>query len=59
MALPINLRNYLIRLRAVQEGLMALGYSVLVNYVYHQKGIGIEEARITQKGKEKAECLNG
>ena len=42
----------------VQGGLKTLGYSGLVNYIYHQKDIGIEEARITLKGKETAEQLN-
>jgi len=42
----------------VQEGLNTLGFSGLVNYTDHQKDIGIEKARITIKGKKRAEQLN-
>ena len=41
----------------IQEGLRNLGHSGHVNYVYRDKALGIEEARITLKGKEKASQL--
>jgi hypothetical protein len=41
----------------IQEGLRTLRHSGYVDYVYRDKSIGIEEARITVFGKEKAERL--
>ncbi len=42
----------------VQRGLKTLGHSGLVDYVYQRKDVGIEEARITPKGKKKADRFN-
>jgi hypothetical protein len=41
----------------IQEGLRTLRHSGYVDYVYRDKRIGIEEARITNIGKKKAEQL--
>jgi hypothetical protein len=38
----------------VQEAIRALGYERYVDYIYRDRSIGIEEVRITNKGKEKA-----
>jgi hypothetical protein len=41
----------------IREELRTLGHSGLVSYVYRERDIGIEEAKITDKGKEKARQL--
>lgn len=41
----------------IQEGLRTLRHSGCVDYVYRDKSIGIEEARITVIGKDKAEKI--
>lgn len=38
----------------IQEGLKTLGYLGFADYIYREKGTGIEEAKITVKGIEKA-----
>ena len=38
----------------VQEAIRVLGYERYVDYIYRDRIIGIEEVRITNKGKEKA-----
>ena len=38
----------------VQEAIRVLGYERYVDYIYRDGSIGIEEVRITNKGKEKA-----
>lgn len=42
----------------IREELRTLGHSGLVDYIYRERDIGIEEAKITDKGKEKARQLN-